>query len=102
MATCFQLGLPVSDVELLVDRAERAVMEIGQAATTRSPRYAQMLMAVASHPQVGNAKHASYLPASAATLYELTKVPEPTLKYALQDGVITPDMRRPRGVSQGL
>lgn len=52
------------------------------------------LIAIASHPLLSNSAHAPNLPVSWATLYELTKVPEPTLKGALKDGIITPDMPR--------
>jgi hypothetical protein len=57
-------------------------------------RSAQMLMAIAEHPQLSNTKHVSLLPRSWGTLYELTKVPEPVLDRAFQDRVITPDMAR--------
>lgn len=59
-----------------------------------SPRTAQRYMEIADNPVISNTTHGSFLPASWRTLYELTKVPEPTLKRALSDGVITPDMER--------
>jgi N6-adenosine-specific RNA methylase IME4 len=59
-----------------------------------SARTAQMLMAVAEHPVLANAKHVSYLPASWGTLYELSKIDETILIDALAGGVITPEMRR--------
>lgn len=52
-------------------------------------RTAQMYMAVAQNPQLANPNHGSCLPASWRTLYELTTLPEPTLKHALKDGLIT-------------
>jgi Protein of unknown function (DUF3102) len=57
-------------------------------------RTAQRYMAVAAHPVLGNTTHASYLPASWTTLYELTTVPVPTLEIMLKKGIITPSMQR--------
>lgn len=57
-------------------------------------RSAQRLMKIASHPQLSNATHVSYLPPSWGTLYELTKADDLRLKNALHDGLITPDMSR--------
>ena len=51
-------------------------------------------MAIASHPIIANSAHVRNLPPSYSTLYELTKLPEPTLKHALKDGLITPSMER--------
>lgn len=55
---------------------------------------AQRLMNIANHPLLANTAHAPYLPSAWTTLYELSQVPEPTLKNALTDGVIRPDMSR--------
>lgn len=52
------------------------------------------LIAIAAHPVLSDSAHAPNLPQSWMSLYELTKVPEPTLKNAISDGVITPDMPR--------
>jgi Protein of unknown function (DUF3102) len=59
-----------------------------------SQNTAGRLMAVADNPVLANSAHVQNLPPSWGTLYELTKVPEPTLKNAIRDGVITPDMPR--------
>lgn len=55
---------------------------------------ADKLMAIAKHELIGDSEHVPNLPPSWGTLYELTLVPEPTLKNAIKDGVITPDMQR--------
>jgi DUF3102 family protein len=57
-------------------------------------RTAQRLMVIAGHPVISNATHASYLPASWMTLYNLSKVEPKRLNAAFKDGIITPDMPR--------
>lgn len=57
-------------------------------------RSAQMLMMVASHPTIGNTKHASHLPPSWDSLYRLTRIDPERLRAAFKDGLITPDMQR--------
>jgi hypothetical protein len=57
-------------------------------------RSADMMIAVADHSVLSNEKHASSLPPSWFTLYQLTKVPSDVLRNALKDGVITSDMPR--------
>lgn len=57
-------------------------------------RSAQMLMAVATNPQLSNTKHVSYLPPSWGTLYALTRVDDKRLSDAFRDGEITPAMPR--------
>ena len=52
------------------------------------------LMAIANHPQLSNGAHVHHLPPSWGTLYELTKLPEPILKSAIADGLITPELQR--------
>jgi hypothetical protein len=49
-------------------------------------RTAQRLMKIARHPVLGKAAHVQFLPSAWGTLYELTKLPEPTLRAALADG----------------
>jgi hypothetical protein len=56
------------------------------------PRTARMLKAVADHVVLSDRKHASALPLSWRTLYELTKVPLPVLEQAIEDGRIHPEM----------
>lgn len=58
------------------------------------PRTAQRLMAIASSKLLSNPTHASLLPASWMTLYELTRLPEAVLVNALIDGTITPSTER--------
>lgn len=55
---------------------------------------AQRLMAVARDPRITNTAHAQYLPPSWMTLYELTRLPDPVLEEAFEQGRITPEMRR--------
>lgn len=57
-------------------------------------RTADRLMVVAQHPTLSNSTHASNLPPSWMTLYELTKVEPKRLKAAFKEGLITPDMPR--------
>jgi hypothetical protein len=57
-------------------------------------RWAEMLMAVASSDVLSNPKHASDLPQSAYTLYELTKLEDEQIVAAITSGEITPDMTR--------
>ena len=59
-----------------------------------SPRWARMLMVVAAHPRLSNRKHASVLPASAATLYELTKLEDEEWQQAEEEGLIRADVQR--------
>jgi hypothetical protein len=51
-----------------------------------SPRTAQMLMEIARHPVISNAKHVSLLPPSWGTLYQLTRVETKALEAAIKDG----------------
>lgn len=55
---------------------------------------ANKLMAVASHRFLANWEHVPSLPPSWGTLYELSKLPEPVLEAALDNGRITPEMQR--------
>jgi hypothetical protein len=55
---------------------------------------AQMLMAVAQHPVVSNPKHASHLPICLEALYELMRLPTPTLEAKIADKTINPFMER--------
>jgi hypothetical protein len=58
------------------------------------PRTAQMLMAVAEHPVLSNAKHVSLLPPSWGTLYQLTRLPLTLVEQYVEDGTITPKLER--------
>jgi hypothetical protein len=60
----------------------------------RSPRAAQMLMAIARHPLISNAEHVRHLPPAPETLYELTKVEPKTLEAAIKDGRVNPKTER--------
>jgi hypothetical protein len=55
---------------------------------------ARRLMIIVAHKELTNRAHVHVLPPSWGTLYELTKVPEPTLRKALTNGSIRPDMER--------
>ncbi|MDP9236704.1 MAG: DUF3102 domain-containing protein [Chloroflexota bacterium] len=59
-----------------------------------TPRYAQMLMAIARDPVLADAKHASLLPPSPDSLYRLSRLPDGQLERALATGQIRPDMER--------
>ena len=60
---------------------------------------ANKLMAIARHPVLSNSYHATNLPPSWYTLYELTLIPEAPLTRWLQDGTITSELDR-QAVSQ--
>jgi hypothetical protein len=49
-------------------------------------RTAERYMAVAAHPLLSKATHGSSLPPSWRTLYDLSRLPEPTLRQALDRG----------------
>jgi hypothetical protein len=57
-------------------------------------RTAQMLMKIAEHPVISNAKHVSLLPPSWGTLYQLALLPPAILEQHIEEGTITPDMER--------
>jgi hypothetical protein len=59
-----------------------------------SARTAQMLMKIADHPVLSNAKHVSHLPPSWGTLYQLTHLPDEALETLLADGTINCDLER--------
>lgn len=61
---------------------------------TFGPRTARMLKVIAAHGVLSERKHASALPPSWYTLYQLTTVPIPLLELALEDGRIHPGMER--------
>ena len=63
------------------------------------PRTAQRLMFIANNPTLSNPTHASLLPTSWTTLYELARLPEHVLIKALEDGTIRTDLPR-HAVSQ--
>ena len=57
-------------------------------------RTAQQLMAIAEHSLLSNTKHASHLPPSWATVYELTKASDEALGVWLADGTVHPELQR--------
>jgi hypothetical protein len=57
-------------------------------------RKAQILMFIAKHPIVSNAKHVSHLPPCWGTLWALASLPRDVLEAKLADGTITPDIER--------
>jgi len=59
-----------------------------------SPRTAQRLMAVATHPVLANATHVSLLPAAWGTLAELARLEPEVLTAAIERGDVRPDMKR--------
>lgn len=63
-------------------------------------RTAERLMKIAADPRLSKATHASLLPPSWTTLYELSQVPEDLFAKALADGRINPEMGR--SDAQGL
>ncbi len=59
-----------------------------------SPRAARMLMSIPKNDNLVNRKHASVLPPSWDTLYELSKQDDGTFSLMLDKGVIHPEMKR--------
>jgi hypothetical protein len=59
-----------------------------------SPRWAQMLMRIASNRALANTKHASLLPADLTAVHDLARLPEDQLEQAIAAGTVRPDMRR--------
>lgn len=59
-----------------------------------SSRTAQMLMAIAADLRLTNPKHASFLPPSWTTLYELHRLDDETFDKAIANGTIKPDVER--------
>ena len=57
-------------------------------------RSANHLMRIAEHPVLADSNHGSNLPNSWRTLSELAKLPEEVLLDAIDDGRITPEIRR--------
>jgi N6-adenosine-specific RNA methylase IME4 len=55
---------------------------------------AQRLMKIAADPRLLNAAHGQLLPPSWRTLYELTKLDDPTFEARVADGTIRADMAR--------
>jgi hypothetical protein len=65
-----------------------------RASQPRRRRTAQMLRRIAGHPLLTKAKFISHLPPSWGTLYDLASLPEPVLREALSQGLVTADLRR--------
>ncbi len=57
-------------------------------------RTAQRLMAIAADERLANPTHASLLPPSWMTLYEITRLDDANLEQRIADGTIRPDMDR--------
>jgi hypothetical protein len=73
--------------KMFEENGERKLLLFGQ-------RTAERLMAIAKNPVLSNPTHASKLPASWGTLYELTRFDDDTLQEMLDDGTINPDLER--------
>lgn len=58
------------------------------------PRTAQRLMAIARDTRLTNPTHASLLPASWTTLYELTQLSDDEFDRGVEEKIIRPDMER--------
>jgi len=100
---CTQLGKSVEsilEIGRLLEKAKADLVhgEWGRMFTDGlvpfSQQTANKLMAIAADLVLSNPAHVRSLPPAWGTLYELSKVPDNTLKNALRDGVITPDMPR--------
>jgi len=106
------------EIKALVHRSVRAIIDIGKLLVAAKadlahgefeamvredlsfdPRTAQRLMAIAQSPALANPTHVSLLPPSWGTLYELSRLPEPTLARALTAGEITPKTQRQEAIA---
>lgn len=65
-----------------------------EGALTISPRWARVLMSIASNRSIANGKHASVLPADITSVQLLARLPEAELEAAIAAGTVRPDMRR--------
>jgi N6-adenosine-specific RNA methylase IME4 len=83
-------NLPHGDLEGMIERD----LPFG-------PRHARRLMAIASDQRIANRTHVSVLPEAVGTLYELTKLDDPTFERRIADGTIRPDMVR-QDIAQAL
>lgn len=95
---CDSVGAIV-DVGRLLDEAKASLphgefTSMCESALPFSARTAQRLMAIAQDRRLSNPTHASHLPASWTTLYELTKLSDEEFDRALTESVIRPDMLR--------
>jgi hypothetical protein len=82
---------------LMEAKAELPHGEFGKMIKDKLPfgvRTAEMLMNIAEHAVLSNAKFVSHLPPSWGTLHELAQLPEATLLAAIEDGEVNPDMDR--------
>lgn len=61
-----------------------------------TPRTAQRFMAIAGHPVLSNATHASHLPAAWTTLHELSRAEPEQLEAAIGRGDVGPNLDRHR------
>jgi len=100
---CTQLGKSIEsiiDVGRLLSKAKAGLTHgewgriFNQKLVPFSQNTAGRLMAIANHPVLANSAQMQNLPPSWGTLYDLATLPEPTLKHALSDGLITPEMTR--------
>jgi hypothetical protein len=62
-------------------------------------RTAQRLMAIGADARLSNATHASHLPASWATLYEISRLSDDQFLARLADGTIRPEMERREAIN---
>ena len=57
-------------------------------------RMAEIYMAIARNPVIGNAKHISHLPIAVSTLYQLCRLPPAVLQGAIAHGRVHPGLQR--------
>jgi hypothetical protein len=100
---CIQLGKSVEaviEVGRLLNEAQKDLPEgewcrfFDNGLVPFSRQWAAKYMAIARNQVISNVKDPLRLPAAVETLYALAKADQATLKNALRDGVITPDMPR--------
>lgn len=99
MRAAIETGRALIEVKKQLRHGEWERLFSGHENAVRRPlpftvRKAQRLMAIAAHPVISKTTHASSLPASWDTLYQLTKLPGTALRKALTDGRVHPDMER--------
>jgi hypothetical protein len=96
-------ALRVNDVETIIERGRVLIeakeeLEPGSFEATVKRHfglsYARKLRIIAAHPILTNRAHVHALPPAVFTLYELTKLPDTTLREKLKDGSINPRLER--------
>jgi hypothetical protein len=88
----FQMGRLLLEAKEMLEHGEFQAMI--ERELPFGPRAAQMLMKIAQHPVLTNAKHVSLLPPNWGTLHEIARLPPSTVENLIEEGKITPQLMR--------